>query len=150
PPTAAFALADLDTTADACEDLDAYVNGKWLAAHPVPCDRTTWGSFEMLDERSEDARRNIPAAAAADASATGYTKLVRDFDGGGMDVEAINAAGLAPIQPILDRIDAIDAPEDIAAFLRDEFAAGRGDVFAFFAEPDFRNSSQMIGYAYQS
>ncbi|WP_140909132.1 M13 family metallopeptidase [Cognatiluteimonas lumbrici] len=150
PPTAAFALADLDTTADACEDLNAFVNGKWLAAHPVPSDRTTWGSFEMLDERSEVASRNIAEAAAADANATGTAKLVGDFYASGMDVEAINAAGLAPIQPILDRIDAIDAPEDIAAFLRDEFAAGRGDVFAFFAEPDFRNSSQMIGYAYQS
>ena len=59
PPTAAFALADLDTSKDACEDLDAFVNGKWLAAHPVPSDRTTWGSFEMLDERSEVASRNI-------------------------------------------------------------------------------------------
>ncbi len=50
PPTAAFAIDDLDTTKDACEDLDAFVNGKWLAAHPVPADRTTWGSFEMLDD----------------------------------------------------------------------------------------------------
>src|SRR5690606_33044850 len=114
PPTAAFALADLDTAADACEDLNAFVNGKWLAAHPVPSDRTTWGSFEMLDERSEVASRNIAEAAAADADASGITKLVGDFYASGMDVEAINAAGLAPIQPILERIDAISSPADIA------------------------------------
>src|SRR5690606_5669517 len=59
PPTAAFAIADLDTSADACADLNAFVNGKWLAANPVPSDRTTWGSMEMLDERSEAASRNI-------------------------------------------------------------------------------------------
>ena len=149
PPTAAFSLADLDTSADACQDLNAFVNGKWLAAHPVPSDRTTWGSFEMLDERSEAASRNIAEAAAADANASGITRLVGDFYASGMDVDAINAAGLAPIQPILDRIDAIQSPEDIAQYLRDEFAAGRGEVFAFGAEADFKNSSQMIGFAFQ-
>jgi len=149
PPTAAFSLADLDTTKDACEDLDAFVNGKWLAAHPVPADRTTWGSFEMLDERSEVASRNIAEAAAADGNASGLARLVGDFYATGMDEAAVNAAGLAPIQPILDRIDAIKTPADIARYLRDEFAAGRGEVFSFGGEADFKNSSQVIGYAFQ-
>src|SRR5690606_38182217 len=77
PPTSAFAIADLDTSVDACADLDAFVNGKWLAANPVPSDRTTWGSFEMLDERSEVASRNIAEAAAADANASGVAKIGR-------------------------------------------------------------------------
>ncbi|TAK37876.1 MAG: M13 family peptidase [Lysobacteraceae bacterium] len=149
PPTAAFAIDDLDTTKDACEDLDAFVNGKWLAAHPVPADRTTWGSFEMLDERSEVASRNIAEAAAADAGASGLSKLVGDFYATGMDEAAVNAAGLKPIQPILDRIDAIKTPADIGQYLRDEFAAGRGEVFSFGGEADFKNSSQVIGYAFQ-
>src|SRR5690606_13064585 len=38
---------------------------------------------------------------------------------------------------------------DIAQYLRDEFAAGRGEVFSFGAEADFKNSSQEIGYAFQ-
>ena len=149
PPTAAFAIDDLDTTKNACEDLDAFVNGKWLAAHPVPADRTTWGSFEMLDERSEVASRNIAEAAAADAGASGLSKLVGDFYATGMDEAAVNAAGLTPIQPILDRIDAIKTPADIGQYLRDEFAAGRGEVFSFGGEADFKNSSQVIGYAFQ-
>src|SRR5690606_16327651 len=74
---------------------------------------------------------------------------VGDLYATGMDEAAVNAAGLAPIQPILDRIDAIQSPEDIAQYLRDEFAAGRGEVFAFGAEADFKNSSQMIGFAFQ-
>ena len=150
PPTAAFAIADLDTSKDVCADLNAFANSKWLAAHPVPSDRTTWGSFEMLDERSEVASRNIAEAAAANADASGLERLVGDFYATGMDVDAINAAGLAPIQPQLDRIAALKTPDDIAQYLRDEFAAGRGEVFAFGAEADFKNSSQMIGYAFQS
>ena len=149
PPTAAFSIADLDTSKNACTDFAGFVNGKWLAAHPVPDDRTTWGSFEMLDERSEAASRNIAEAAAADANASGVAKLVGDFYATGMDDAAINAAGLAPIQPILDRIDALQSPADVARYLRDEFAAGRGEVFSFGGEADFKNSSQVIGYAFQ-
>jgi putative endopeptidase len=149
PPTAAFAIADLDTSKNACVDLADFVNGKWLAAHPVPDDRTTWGSFEMLDERSETASKNIAEASAADANASGVSKLVGDMYATGMDEAAINTAGIAPIQPMLDRIDALKAPADIAQYLRDEFAAGRGEVFSFGGEADFKNSSQEIGYAFQ-
>jgi putative endopeptidase len=149
PPTAAFAIADLDTSKNACDDLSVFVNDKWLAAHPVPADRTTWGSFEMLDERSEAASRNIAEAAAADANASGVSKLVGDFYATGMDEAAVNAAGITPLQPILDRIDAIKAPADVAQYLRDEFAAGRGNVFRFSGDADFKDSSQVVGYAFQ-
>ena len=149
PPTAAFAISDLDTSKNACDDLSAFVNDKWLATHPVPADRTSWGSFEMLGERSQAASRNIAETAAADAKASGVAKLVGDFYATGMDEAAINAAGLAPIQPILGRIDALEAPTDVAQYLRDEFAAGRGEVFNFGGEADFKNSSQVIGYAFQ-
>src|SRR5690606_39708782 len=96
----------------------------------------------------EVASRNIAEAAAADANASGVAKLVGDFYATGMDEAAINAAGLAPIQPILDRIDAIASPADIAQYLRDEFAAGRGEVFHFFGEADFKDSSTVIAYTY--
>src|SRR5690606_36721774 len=62
---------------------------------------------------------------------------------------AINAAWLARIQPILDRIEAIASPADIAQYLRDEFAAGSGEVFHFFGEADFKDSSTVIAYTYQ-
>lgn len=149
PPTAGFRIDQLDASKNPCDDFAGFVNDKWLAANPVPADRTTWGSFEMLDERSQAASRNIAEAAAGDKNAAGLAKLVGDFYATGMDADAINAAGIAPIQPMLDRIDAIKAPADIGQYLRDEFAAGRGDVFWFGPEADFKNSSQNIAYAFQ-
>src|SRR5688572_8465032 len=64
-----FAKADTDANAAICNDLNAHVNSKWLAANPVPGDRTTWGSFEMLGERSLAVQKQIvEAAAKADAA----------------------------------------------------------------------------------
>ena len=149
PPLAGFKVSDLDTSKNACVDFAGFVNGKWLAANPVPGDKTSWGSFEMLDERSEAASKGIAEAAAAKAGATGIEKLIGDLYATGMDEAKIEAAGIAPIQPMLDRINGLKTPADIAQYLRDEFAAGRGEVFSFGAEADFKNSSQKIGYAFQ-
>ncbi|HSR64690.1 MAG TPA: M13-type metalloendopeptidase [Xanthomonadaceae bacterium] len=149
PPTAQFSVADLDTSKNVCDNLADFVNTKWLAAHPVPADRTTWGSFEMLTERSLAATKQIAEAAAGNKGATGVEKLVGDLYATGMDEAAVNAAGAKPLQPILSEIDAIKAPADVAAYLRKEFSEGRGDLFAFYSNADFRNSQLMIAYADQ-
>ena len=149
PPLAAFNVADLDASKNVCTNLADFVNSKWLAANPVPADKTTWGSFEMLDERSQAASRNIAEAAAAKQGATGIEKLIGDIYASGMDEATIEAAGITPIQPMLGRIAALKTPADIAQYLRDEFAAGRGEVFGFGAEADFKNSAMKIGYAMQ-
>ena len=149
PPTAQFAVADLDTSKNVCDNLADFVNSKWLAAHPIPADRTTWGSFEMLTERSLAASRQIAEAAAGNGEATGVEKLVGDLYATGMDESAVNAAGAQPIQPMLAKIDALKSPEDIAGYLREQFAQGLGDVFAFYSNADFKDSQKVIAYADQ-
>ena len=149
PPSAGFRNSDLDPSKNPCTNLADYVNSRWLAANPVPSDKTSWGSFEMLNERSLAASRHLVEAAAANPNASGVEKLVGDLYASGMDEAAIEAAGVTPIRPMLDRIDTLKTPADIAAYLREEFAAGRGDVFSFGAEADFKDSSHKIGYVNQ-
>ena len=79
PPVNRFILADLDSSKNACADFGGYVNGKWLAANAIPSDRTSWGAFEMLDERSTAVQRQLAEQAAADETATGVTDIVGDF-----------------------------------------------------------------------
>jgi putative endopeptidase len=149
PPLAGFKLSDLDTSKNVCTNLADFVNSKWLAANPVPSDKTSWGSFEMLDERAEAASKTLVEAAAAKKDAGGLEKLVGDIYATGMDEPAIEAAGITPIKPMLDRIDAIKTPADIGGYLRDEFAAGRGEVFGFYPQADFKNSDMVIAYTDQ-
>ena len=70
-----FAIGDLDTTKNACDDFGGYVNGKWLAANAIPGDRTSWGAFEMLDERSTGVQRQLAEQAGADTNAKGVEKI---------------------------------------------------------------------------
>ena len=59
PPVNRFQLSDLDTSKNACTDFSGYVNGKWLSANTIPGDRSSWGAFEMLDERSQGVQRQL-------------------------------------------------------------------------------------------
>ena len=145
-----FRAADLDPAAPVCQDLNAHVNGKWLAANPVPADQTTWGSFEMLGERSLAVQKQIIEAAAKSQNAAGSNEQkVGDIYGVGMDVEKINADGAKPVQPMLARIDAIADPAGISAYLIENFGKGNQAVFGFFPESDFQDAKMVIGYAFQ-
>jgi len=145
-----LSAADLDPAVNACTDFNAFVNGPWLAANPVPADRTTWGSFEILGERSLEVQKAI-AEAAAEGKAGGnpVAALVGDFYAAGLDAEAANAAGLTPIQPQLDAIAALGSTEAIAEYLRQSYADGQGFAFGFFGNADFQDSDMVIAYAGQ-
>ncbi|OHE83143.1 MAG: peptidase [Lysobacterales bacterium RIFOXYA1_FULL_69_10] len=149
PPVNRFAQSDLDPAVDACTDFGGHVNGKWLAANDIPGDRTSWGAFEMLDERSKAAQRQLAEQAAALEDASGVEKIVGDLWATGMNAEAINAAGITPIKGHLDAIAALDSSEAVAEYLRTSAAKGQNFLFGFGPEADFKDSANNIAYAMQ-
>ena len=54
-----FDVSQLDSAVSACTDLSAFVNNRWVAANPIPPDRTRWGAFDELSERSLDEQHEI-------------------------------------------------------------------------------------------
>ncbi|MEE7566282.1 peptidase, partial [Xanthomonas sp. Kuri4-3] len=149
PPVNQFKPGDLDPAANACTDLNQYANAKFLAANPVPGDRTSWGAFEMLDERSSAAQRQLAEQAAADKHASGVEKIVGDLWSTGMDEDKVNAQGLDPLKPELAAIDAIGDRARLVDYLRSSAAKGQNELFGFGAEADFKKSSMNMAYAIQ-
>jgi putative endopeptidase len=149
PPVNRFAVGDLDASKNACVDFGGYVNGKWLAANAIPGDRTSWGAFEMLGERSKAVQRQLAEQASANANATGVEKIVGDLFATGMDAEKINAQGIAPLKSRLDAIATLDSKEKIADYLRTSAAKGENVLFGFGSTPDFKDSSMNIAGALQ-
>ncbi|MCD9006630.1 peptidase [Luteimonas sp. XNQY3] len=144
-----FEIGDLDTSRNACTDFDGYANGKWLAANAIPGDRTSWGAFEMLDERSTAIQRQLAEQSAADTAATGVEKIVGDFWATGMDEAKINAQGIEPLQGRLAAIEALADGPAVAEYLRQTHARGEGGLFGFGPEADFDVPTMHIAYAMQ-
>ena len=149
PPFNQFQASDLDPNGSACTDLNSYANAKFLAANPVPSDRTSWGAFEMLDERSNAVQHQLVEQAAAAKDATGVEKLVGDLWATGMDEAKINAQGIEPLKPELTAIDGVTDQAKLVDYLRTSAAKGQNELFSFGAEADFKNSSMNIAYAAQ-
>ena len=149
-PLISLNSADLDPAIPACTDLNGFVNSKWLKANPVPGDQTTWGSFEILRERSLEVQHAlVQQAAASQAKAGSVEAQIGDIWKTGNDEAKIEAAGLAPLQPQLDKITALNDTAAITRYLRDSQAEGKGVLFSLFANADYKDSANVIAYVGQ-
>ncbi|HZV22536.1 MAG TPA: peptidase, partial [Luteimonas sp.] len=70
-PAIRFSPSDLDASKSACGDFGGYVNGKWYAANPIPGDRSSWGAFDALAERSLSVQHQLADQIAAEKNPTG-------------------------------------------------------------------------------
>lgn len=108
--------AQVDTALDPGDDFNAYANSKWLNSIEIPADRTRFGAFDLLREHSTENVQQLVGdlVAASPAPGTPERRIVDAYNAY-FNVDAINAAGLAPAQPYLGQIYA--AP-DLAALVR--------------------------------
>lgn len=147
-----FDTSELDPSIDPCQDLDAFVNGRWIAANPIPADHSSWGAFAQLAEKSLEQQHRIvvnAANTAEPAPAGSIRQKIGDLYRSGMDEAAIERAGDTPLRPELARIDAIRDRQQIASYLTQAFARGQGQVFQLDASPDYKNATRVIAYVYQ-
>ena len=147
-----FDVSEIDKTISPCADFNAFVNAKWVAANPIPADRTRWGAFDQLREHSLQTQRAIVEKAAREANkakAGSVEQKIGWFYRSGMAEGAIEKAGWAPLKPELAKIDALKSGADIATYLTDSFARGQGGLFQIGTEADFKNSKVQIAYAFQ-
>jgi putative endopeptidase len=103
-----FDKNDLDPNVPVCKDLNAHVNGKWMAANPIPADKTSWGTGNIISDRSLGVQQQIVEGLAKTKSAPGSNaQKIGDAYRIGNDVELANRLGITPLKPTLAKIDAI-------------------------------------------
>ncbi|KLE34208.1 M13 family metallopeptidase [Aurantiacibacter luteus] len=108
----------IDQSVDPGDDFNAYVNGKWIAATEIPADRSRFGAFDLLREKSiADVSALVRELAASNPAAGTQERRIVDAYNAYLNEDAINAAGLAPAQPYLDTIrNAPDLASLVALF----------------------------------
>ena len=110
--------SNFDTRVRPQDDLYRHVDGRWLERTPIPPDLSNYGTFSVLTLEAEQHVRDLLQKAAANpAQATAPARMAAALYTSFMDEKAIEARGLAPLQPELARIDALRTPADVAAYL---------------------------------
>ncbi|GAA60143.1 endothelin-converting enzyme [Pseudoalteromonas sp. BSi20652] len=106
------------------DDFFMYASGTWYDNYEMPADKTRYGAFSGLAERSEDDVKAIIEEIAARKDLNAEEKLVADFYNAYMDTETLNKLGMTPIKPLLSEISDISSTDDLAEMFGKSWLTG--------------------------
>ncbi|MFI4967698.1 MAG: M13 family metallopeptidase [Gammaproteobacteria bacterium] len=148
--TAGLHLDWLDKSGDPSKDFFSYANGGWQKQNPIPAAYSRWGTFAVLSKQNQDVIKQILEDSAKTKNAPGSTEQkVGDFYAAGMDEQAVNAAGIKPLQSEFDAINAIKGQAGLQKEMAHLHMIGVNVMFNFGQMQDFKDSSKVIGAAFQ-
>lgn len=111
-------LAGMDRSVKPGDDFFAYGNGTWIKKTEIPADRSRHGTFyELFEKTNAEVRDLIQTAAKTNPKPGSDAQKVGDYYASYMDEAGIEAKGLAPLKPELDRVAAIKDGKSLSAYL---------------------------------
>jgi putative endopeptidase len=160
PETHGIAVANMDRSVTPGDDFYLYVNGDWIKRTEIPPDRARIGVFTKLDEvSSKRTAALIEEAAKSNAAAGSGVRKIADLYNSYTDEAGIEAKGLAPLQPILDPIAAIQDKKELAFALGKTLRADvdalnntnfhTANLFGLWVAPGFNDSEHYAAYLLQ-
>ena len=148
-------LNNIDPTVRPQDDLFAHVNGAWLEAEVIPEDRALTGSFITLRDTSEAAVKAIiehagtqagnPEAADPELAAK-IGELYADF----MDEDAIEAAGAAPLAPLLAAVDGATSIAAVVRLMGELDKVGGSTLVGAYVNNDAGNPDRALLHLFQA
>ncbi|HEX7873605.1 MAG TPA: M13-type metalloendopeptidase [Sphingobium sp.] len=134
-----FDTAGMDRTASPGDDFYGYANGTWAKTTAIPADKSNYGLFTVLDDLSKQRTREI-----LDASKDDTASKIGNAYASYLDLSGVEAKGLAPIRPWLDRIKAVRTKGDYARLLGEASRNGVEGPFAGYVGQDDKAPESYI------
>jgi putative endopeptidase len=132
----------IDKSVTPGDDFNAYVNGKWIASNEIPADRQRFGAFDLLREgATQDVKALVEELIASNPEPGTQARRIVDAYNSYMDVEAIDARGLAPAYPYLTEIF---AARDLESLVKLFGTPGYPSLVSAGVTIDARNPSDYV------
>lgn len=136
----------MDKSVKPSDNFFRYVNGTWLDQTDIPADRTRWGSFDELREKTDKDMMLILKEALNNPTYTAETdqgkalNLYRSI----MDTVTRNKQGIKPLKPYLEKINAVKNVADLKKLLIEMETQGGVGFFGVGVGTDAKNSNRNV------
>jgi putative endopeptidase len=147
PPLKVFDPSYMDTGVGACTDFFQYANGGWLKKDTIPAAFSTSGVSKDMTDRNELVVRSVleDAMATRSSQPKGSTqRKLGTFYASCMDSASAETAGIKPIQPELDRINAVNSRAALISEIAKLQPMGAGVLFRYSPSSDPKDASHYI------
>jgi predicted metalloendopeptidase len=128
------------------DDFYRHVNGKWLDRTEIPADKASYGSFvELADKAELDVRAILEAAGSAANRPTGsVTQQVGDLYANFLNEARAEQLGATPVKAEVQKIDAINDAEGVAAEAGALAAINAGGPVHAWIEADAKDPGMAV------
>ena len=146
----------VDKELNPCDDFYKYACNKWLTANPIPPDQVYWSTGSGLELWNENVEREtLEASSKNDSKRSAVQQKIGDYWTACMDESGIEAAGVKPLQPELERIGALTSKKEITleiARLHHLFPGAweqsdnqtNSPFFGFTGQQDYDDASKVV------
>lgn len=137
---------DLDRTVDACTDFYEFANGTWRANNPIPASMSQWSRRLAARETNRQRVHSVleEASARKDLAPGSTEQIVGDYYASCMDESGADAAGLAPLAPVLAAIDGVRDLADAQRIMRRLHELAIPVPFGTAGAPDYNAPANFI------
>ena len=143
--TFGFDTAGMDRAVQPGDNFYMFSNGSWARNTPIPADKSNYGMFTKLDDLSKERTRAIIEETARDPN----NKIGNAYNAY-LDTAAIEARGLAPIQPWLNEIKGLNDRSGYSALAAKAGRYGIGIPFGLFVGQDDKAPDRYVTQMFQS
>ena len=126
------------------DDIYRYVNAGWIAATPIPEDKSQVTTFSQINDKVLDDLHGLVDQVSKDATAPAGSnrRKLADLYASFMDEAAIEAAGLGALTAELAAIDAVKSKQELPALFAHLDDIGVTTPYGAGVDPDARDSSR--------
>jgi putative endopeptidase len=117
PYSPSLDVTSLDKSVEPCVDFYKFSCGGWQRKNPIPADQASWSVYAKLGQENQQFLWGILEHDAKATDRTPIQQKVGDYFAACMNTAAIDAKGDKPLEPALQRLDAITTREQVAGAL---------------------------------
>ena len=138
-------MQNLDKTVKPADDFYQFATGGWQKNHPLPAAYSRFGSFDQLAEDNNKRINDILAELQKKSYKKGtIEQKLSDFYKQALDMESRNKAGISPVKPLLDEMEAAKSKADLEKIQLKYAAQGYGVSFGGGFGADEKNVTMNI------